>query len=94
MELHLAQEIAADMQVLRVHVLQRFENKASPVSEVFNIAHIQKDHKFIKNVTVFKESIGLQSSSQHGKGLADSSLNGFLIYSGPCLTKRSIRGGS
>jgi hypothetical protein len=93
MELHLAQEIAADMQVLRVHVLQRFENKASPVSEVFNIAHIQKDHKFIKNVTVFKESIGLQSSSQHWKGLADSSLNGFMFYSGPCLTKRSIRGG-
>jgi hypothetical protein len=43
-------EVKLDMQVPRVHVLHRFENRASPVPEVFNVAHIQEGHMFIKMV--------------------------------------------
>jgi hypothetical protein len=44
------------MQVPRVHVLHRFENSASHVPEVFNLAHIQEDRKFINRCACFQIS--------------------------------------
>src|ERR1039458_3229405 len=58
MWLHIAQHGTTGMQVPRVHVLYRFENRASPVPEVFNVAHIQEGHKFINRCGC------LQSSNQ------------------------------
>ena len=54
--LHAAQHSTTDKQVPQVHVLYRFENRASPVTEVFNVAHIQEGHKFINKCGCFQSS--------------------------------------